>query len=465
MTLFALLIPTMLGYVVITMLLRHDHETGSLERLSFSFPLGMGFLTLQMFLLGLMRVPLTLGYTLVPIALEIAAFCILIVMKKIRPLPKPSFGLLQEFRSTKTGALKKSAITILSLWILLKTASLFIETGLRPIYAWDAWANWSAGAKLFYHMKSLMLDAPVGDFFARGAVLRIVTYPLHNPLMQTWISLWNGSFDEILVKFWSPIYLVAMSLCLYTIASRELSRLAGLALVVLFMSSPLMSYHGIEVYSDLTVGAYLFFASVSFLNAIRGRKGFWLLIGIFSAQALLTKEEALFYILPLLISAFVFTINTAEQVPVKRSILFSLFTPLLMTLPWYIFKIHYGLGLGAGSDRVNTHLSFYPNVIPAILSSLTSLDNFNVFLVFFPFLVLSGWRRSIEILHLLFAFACYVVFFAMLYLFTEYHVYIEQGTIINRNILTAYPILALLTTILLKYSQPQIETPPLSKKR
>jgi hypothetical protein len=466
MVFVALLLPTILGFLIVSLVLGFagDRETSFLERLCLSYPLGAGLLTMQIFILGLLRAPLTLAYTSVPLAIEIAALTLWSLQKNVSLIPSMSLGFLKEISSPETAIWRKVALILLTIWAGTKIASIFAETGLRIITAEDAWTHWSARAKLFYYTKGLMLDVSAVDFFTGGIVGGNVSYPLHNPLMQTWISLWNGSFDEVLVKFWSPVYLVTVSVYLYTVAARSLGRLTGMALVVLFMSSPLMSYHSTEVYSDFTLGCYLFFASASFLHAMRGRKGFWFLMGIFSAQSLFIKREALFYVLPLVVSAIAFIRSSAEQSSIKRSHLYSLSLPFLVMLPWYVFRVYYGLGLGpigiynavgfdlggVGANRVGTGLAFHPEVFTQVLSSLMSLDNYGVFLVFFPILVLFGWRQSKEMRHLLFAFFNYALFFAMLYLFTGVHLYIDQGTIIYRNILTAYPVLGMLTALLLK---------------
>ena len=174
---------------------------------------------------------------------------------------------------------------MLSLWATLKIGSIFLETYLRPIYAWDAWANWSARAKMFFYSNSLLLDS--SDYFlGKNTVLSIISYPLHNPLSQVWISLWVGYFDEVYVKFWSPLYLLCMTICLYTFINKELNRLYASLLILIFLGSPLLAYHGIEIYSDLTLSAYLFFILICFFNVLRDKYAYLPIIGLLSAQSI-----------------------------------------------------------------------------------------------------------------------------------------------------------------------------------
>jgi hypothetical protein len=449
MILIAIFLPTLLGFLILAMVFRDEQGTGLLERISLAFPLGAGVLTMQMFVLGLFRVPLTLGHIGIPLVVEIALLSFWTIKKKVAFSPRCEWGLRDDITSSKNPLMKKVALVLLIVWIGAKLLSVFVKTDLMPIYAWDSWANWSTGAKLFYFTKGLLLDAPPEDFFSGGAVLRITSYPLHNPLMQVWMSLWTGAFDEVLVKFWSPVYLLAMTVSLYLIASRELGRLAALALVVMFLSSPLLSYHATEVYSDLPLSVYLFLASVSFLNAMRGRHSYWFLLGLFSAEAMFTKDEALFFVAPLLLSAFIFVWQTSDVAARRWQAVRAIVGPVLLVVPWYLFKFSHALGLGVNNIRFE--FTFHPEIIKSVVMQVLTLANFNIFFIFPVILLIIGGKPSLEILSLFAATACYALFFIMLYMFTTfYYLHFSQGTIFNRNLLTYYPVVALLTVLLLK---------------
>ena len=455
MVFIALLLPAILGFLAIAVLLKKEEHTSLLERLCLAYPLGTGLLTIQMFLLGLLRVPLTWAYTTLPVMVEILVLSLWVLRNKTPLVPKISYGLVKDIASAKTNWTQKAVLIVLTLWAAVKLASIFIETGTRPIWAWDSWSDWSVGAKLFYHTKSLLLDTPTQDFFGRGVVTRLTAYPLLNTLMQTWISIWNGGFDEVLVKFWTPVFLLSIAGYLYSFACKELNRLTAMALLVIFLSSPLMSYHAVEVYSDLPLGVYLGLASASFLHAMRGRRSYWRIVGLFSAIAMFTKDEALFFIAPLFLSAAYFLWRNTDDRITKKNTAMQLLSPLLFVAPWYIFKIVHHLGIGADSTRLI--FSFHPEVIVPAIQQMASLENFNVFLVFFPLFLLAAGKPDRELLHILFALACYVLFFIMLYCFTnDYYDHFFRGTVFFRNILTYYPLIALLTAVLLK-KQPILE--------
>jgi hypothetical protein len=449
MIFIALVIPTLVGILILAILFREDRTIGLLDRLCLAYPLGAVMITIQMFILGLLRISLTLGNTVLPLVVEIALLLCWIAIKKIPIFPRPHFQFWNDLTSSEMKTIRKVVLVLSLLWIVAKVVSVFVETGLIPIYAWDAWANWSAGAKLFYFTKSLLLDASTQDFFTRGAVSRITNYPIHNPLMQVWMSLWIGRFDEVLIKFWVPLYLVSMVVYLYNLTNRELGRLSAAVLTVIFLSSPLMSYHAVEVYSDLPLGVYLFLALAAFLHAMRGKQSYVPLIGVFSAAAVFTKDEGLFFAFPLIVSAAIFFWQRRANMSDGRRTIASLLIPLLLIAPWYSFKLLHGLGLGVGS----THLefTFHPEILGAAARALLNLESFNVIIIFLPILLVIAGKPNREFLHLISPVIFYANFFFMLYIFTTYYYnYFMNSVVFYRNILTYYPSLILLIVLLIK---------------
>jgi hypothetical protein len=448
-TVVALAIPTILGFLAISILLRNDATCGLSERLCLAYPLGMGFLTIQMFLLALMHVPLRLGYVAAPIMVEILGLFLLIRKRKIAFTRTPSFEIFNEIVGADVHWLKKLPLIILTALVVVKIGTIFVETYLRPIFAWDSFANWSAGAKAFYYSHSLLLNTSPEDFFGKGLLNRNANYPPHNPLMQVWMSLWIGHFDEVFVKFWSPVYLLAMSIYLYVIMAKETSRLIALSMLVLFLSSPLMSVHSIEVYSDVSLSVYVLFSLIMFLLAMRGKREYWALIGFYSAEALFTKDEAPFFVIPLLMAAIIFYWQNREQGLIPRKAPVALFATLLLAAPWFIFKFSHHLGFGA--DYVTVEWTVRPEMAWRVVTLLLSFQNFNVFFLFFPLLLILTWRLTKEFVFLCLPVLCYALFFMLVYTLTEFFSgRLMFNTAIFRNTLTYYPSICLLTTLLIK---------------
>lgn len=445
LTVIALIIPTILGYLLISIILKKD-DSDIIERICLSYPIGMGLLTMQMFLLGLLRIPLTLQYSSLPIFIELIILTVYILKKKIQLLPKISS--LDKNKTEKSNFFTKLLILFLSIFIAAKVGSIFLETFLRPIHAWDSWANWSARAKAYYYSNSLLLNEHLEYFLGKNIVLSIISYPLHNPLSQVWISLWIGHFDEVYVKFWSPVYLLCITAYLYKFITKEINRIYASLIVIIFLSSPLLAYHSIEVYSDLTLSAYLFFILLSFINILRGKLSYLPIIGLLVAESLFIKDESLFFVIPLLISLFIFLWKKRRDCNLYNSLI-SLLIPILYIVPWYAFKFSHSLGLGAEHIRLN--FVFHPEILKDVFFLFLSLDNFGIlFIAIVAFLIVNG-RPSYEISFILPVLAFYAMFFVMLYIFTSfYYEHFMLGTVFFRNVLTYYPSAFLLITLLIK---------------
>jgi 4-amino-4-deoxy-L-arabinose transferase-like glycosyltransferase len=345
---------------------------------------------------------------------------------------------------------EKIAGSAMVVWLGIKFAAVFADTLTVPIQAWDSWSNWAVGGKLFYYSKSLMLDLPEHEFFGR-AVQRHLAYPLLNPLMQVWTSLWAGGFDEILAKIWMPFFLLSLFLILFSIARRKINSLAALALCIVFLSSPLMMRHSVELYSDLPLGVYNLIALTSFMNFIEGRRMHGPLIGLFSAMALFTKVEALFFTLPLLLAACFYIWENGKFRESARKI-YSLLFPMLIILPWYLFKIYYNISFGAVTFRP----AFHPEILGSIISDFFSLSNFGIVFLLFPILLMAA-KPTAKILYLLFPVVCLALFYISLYVFTaDYYDHFLSQTIFYRNLLTYYPPVCLLSILLLSDLSKQV---------
>lgn len=467
LTALSILLPTVLGFLLLTVILKNDEETPLGERIGLSFPLGAGILTLQIFLLGVMRIPLTLFNTTAPLVVEFFLLGMFICRGNIPLLPRikgPDSSLLNEFVSRKNHWSKKLLLIILMIWVCAKIISVFSITYFRPIFSWDAWAEWTAAAKVFFYSQSLLLDAPTQDFFGKSVVHRIIFYPLHNPLLQVWVSLWNGKFDDVLVKFCTPFYFLSIAIGLYYFCKREINNFFSLALLVIFLSSPLLSYHSIELNADIMLGANLLLASISFLKAMRGNFAYWLLTGLFAVEALFMKTQAFLFVIPLVISALAMLRNETNTKLRNASIL-SLLIPFLGIIPWYVFVNYYGLGFTAlhewgyelmtsifGDDprRISTYLTFHPEILTGYIYWFVTLNNFNVVLIFFPILLIAHGKPTKELGHLLFPLICFMLSYVFLYIFTGFFAWFKWGVIFFRNALTFYPSMFFLIVILIK---------------
>jgi hypothetical protein len=440
----AIILPALLGFSFTGLLLNSDDRSGLLEKLAFAYPLGIGLVVLQMFFLGLARMPMQLGQTIPLVLLETALLGFWLVRRGANLWHIPRL----DPRNSRS-ALVRSAEYGLTVWIALKLASIFLETSQRPIYAYDSFTNWSVRAKMFFYSDSLLLNPSSYDFFGRGINHSAGNYPPYNPLVQMWMAQWLGHFDEVLVKFWTPFFLLAAVLLLYKIAAEETNHLVSLVMVTIFISSPLISLHATETMSDLPLSVYIMFGLYSLLNVIRGRTSCIPLVGMFSALAMFIKVEGLFIAVPLCCSCcFVLWSGTSEDGRSFRRLLPRLFVPFLLILPYVLFKLINNPRISP--DQLYFSLTFQPYVLWDYLVLILGLQNFNVVFIMIPiFFILTGRKIDKELLCLSLPVLAYAAFFILLYMIVSY--YSDSGRFwenVFRNTFTYYPAACLILVML-----------------
>lgn len=157
-------------------------------------------------------------------------------------------------------------------WLGVRLGVLAWEAGLRPLYPWDAWATWAVKARVWAELGSL---APFGDAAAwmenRAYPLAAWHYPGTVPLIQVWLALGAGSWDETLVNLAWPAGLAALGLAFYGQARAwGLAPLPALAGTWLLLSLPLLNVHAVLAgYADLWLAACHGLAAMALLLWLR----------------------------------------------------------------------------------------------------------------------------------------------------------------------------------------------------
>lgn len=439
----------LLGFGAASMLLVRDSSTGLMERLAMAYPLGIGLITMQMFLAGIAKVPLHLKVTAPLILFEVAGMALWVYRKKAVVFARNSGAPPVSDRSSKKyeSLLEK----LCAGWIAIKLVSVIFEASLRPIFSFDTFTNWSVRAKAFYYSSSLLLDTSAADFFGRGMSHSLGNFPPLNPLAQMWMAQWIGSFDEVLVKFWSPFFLVSAVAYLYLIAAKEIGRFLSLTIVVFFISSPLVSLHATESMSDLPLAVFILFAHYALLNVMRGRLAYLPMVGIFSALAMFIKAEGMIIALLLFLSCLVVLWQDSRRGDYSlRSVSARFLFPYLLAAPWLLFKLVHHLGLGP--DPSSKALYFNPVIILEYAADFLSLQNFNVILLFIPILLILYGKLDREIVLMVAPIGLFALFFLSIYLFIAYYSDYSSGYSSNvfRNALTFYPSACLIVVLLVK---------------
>ncbi len=446
----ALFLPTILGFLIVSLILGKVSKSGAGERGLLGFPVGMGIVTLQMFLQGIFRIPWTFPTVVGPVLVEIIALGALAWKTGVLVFHADNSEDPTLWKDHWASPGRRFLTTVLKIWLFVKIAGGVLESSLFPIFGWDSVEIWTATAKAFFHSKGMMLDAPEADFFGRGVISRALAYPLLNPLSQIWMAVLRGDFDETAVKLWSPVFLGVTVGILGRFGINRVDPLKRAWACFLFLSSQLLMIHSIEVYSDLPLGCYFLLSMYCSFQFIEGRKEFFPLAGLFMGISLFTKVEAVLFAVPMF-GSLVFHIWRNAVGGSFRTDLAKLSLPLAFCLPWFAFKLWYGIPFG----QETIHREFTPlfQAPWIIIRALTSMGNFNLFFPFFFACLAGGWIERKYLPLLIPLLVQMVSLFILVSVVKTYTIHLPTGDFIFRNLLTFFPMVCAFA--MLSFSEPE----------
>lgn len=447
----AIVLPTIAGTLFAA---RLNTGFGLAARLSLGFGLGMGIVSYLFLIFGFVRVPFSLAPFIA--ALVIVSAVLSYGLKFSTGCP--SCDAVHE----KGGILWKILSAILVILIIFKLAFVFFEATHRPLYSWDTWTNWSAGAKLFFYEKGLLLESSGEHFFGRG-YRPFLGHPLHATFMQVWSALWLGRFDEALVKIYSFFYFLAMLALFYAAVKEEAGKKFALVSTYLLSSMPILTYHAQEGYADLPLSFYSLAAVICFWKFLTTeKKGLLVMAGTMLGFGVLTKNEGLFYVVAVGFAFIAARYGKSQSRGIFLKELACLILPVVILAgPWFIAKLAMGLGFGHGlagsefnwlSDPLygsDDPRGVHWEVIGKGLREWMLTANFNLM---FPVMAVSFILGIREILRSELKYL-YIIIFSVMAMFIFVYLTLEVTTVmdatgIHRNTLTYAPIILFALTVL-----------------
>jgi hypothetical protein len=457
---FTILLPALAGFLCVNYVLRSDPELAFVERLFLGFGIGTGLMTFEMFLLAWAGIPLSaLIISLIQVA-SVVVFGYLAHGSGALSMrgSEPPFNIQgkQGIKSLSLGDyLRKAFFMLLVGWIVAKLLILSYESYVLPVHSFDSWAHWSSGAKFIFYEKGLALNPSSEHYFGAG-YLKIQRYPLHVPLLQVWASLCLNEAHESYMKVWNLYYYISIIGLMYFSVRRESSPLSAILAAFFVSSAPLLTYHALVAYADLTLGYYALGSAICFRKYIssatgdngHGSGGTLVLMGAFTAFSVWTKMEGLLF-------AFAWTLGLIVLIIRKKcwTDIFRYLVPVLaVAVPWYTFLLTTGASVSYGEAKdVGAAVShgLHLEVLPVILKELMISANFNMIFPFLLVLCLLGGRiilRS-DLKYLLVPMFMVFLLFLFLYLATASYKWVTTLTAIDRNILTFLPMVYYITAL------------------
>jgi hypothetical protein len=278
--LIVLFVPFALGAAVLSALLRERMENFFFwERIALFFSIGWGLHAIIMFILGLIKIPLTFTNILV------AGFIIIAGL-----LPFYYKYLDIGIRKLEIGNWKLEIGNIVLAVIGLKVLFVAWSTLIKPIIDPDLLACYALSARMTF----------LNGTFPRGWPLADET--LMPSLSQAWSAIGFHGWNDAILTIWSPFLFLGLVIIFYSALSRYFSRWYSLIFTFLLSTLPFLVFHAGTAYADFLQTFYYSTATIYlflFMKEIDRDKdksfGFLLISALLLGLAVWAKRSGIYY--------------------------------------------------------------------------------------------------------------------------------------------------------------------------
>jgi hypothetical protein len=264
--LIAYVLPLVLGLAILHCRANVGERLHWAVALGYGYPIGLVAITLLMRLMSLIQVRWHLAVISV-LAIAITAA----LVATTRATRQAAFWRATQGNSFTADwqALPRIVKVLLCAalaWLILRYVTLSLELITRPLFAWDAWAQWATKAKIWTHHNGITPMLPLHEWRVAdlSAAMPAYTdqawfYPYTLPLIQSWQAAALGRFDDALINM--PLAMLYASLLLAAYGQARLLG-AGIALAVGFCfflgTLPFANTHvALGGYADLPIAVYV----------------------------------------------------------------------------------------------------------------------------------------------------------------------------------------------------------------
>jgi hypothetical protein len=446
LTTLALLLPVLLGALWLNLIMPVPRPARTVLVLGNGTLIGLLLIPQFMWGLDFLGVPLSFGATgiLTSILIIIAIALQLARRKRVPALlaPDPT-----AFSSMPTSH-QMLFIALLCL-VILRCITLGLEVLWRPLFPWDATMHWATKARVWFEFRSIMPFVESNVWVSMGGdnvfTDRHPDYPHTVPLLQVWMNLAIGRWDESLMNLPWLLCLMAMGCAFYgQLRVAGVSALIAMGFTYMLLSMPLINIHvALAGYADLFLGATYCAALMAFHNWLTTRCRAQALLAVFFAiGCMLVKTEGIPWAFTL-IPALLLTLGTQYKTA-KLAILFSLGALLLLVLatknPVVIAQF------------LRTVTEFHPDGLTGTLQAILLHDNLHLL----GYVLMAAIAVGLTIpgtftktyLGISIALTCAVAMFLFLFLFTVFGAGASNFTGVARLCIQLAPGLLFLSAML-----------------
>lgn len=264
------------GWNIVFWLFKRDRSFAVPERIAFSYMLGLGVITLEMFFYSLMGAPFSIKRILLP-------WIFILPINMYFYYKTAPFG-------KEIPAGKKTAFDHFLLGgVIFQVFYAFFKAIIRPEDSFDSIGNFAFKAKMFFMEGRI----PYEFFLNKAMDIQHADYPLFVPLSQSWMSMFIGSWNDLLAKAVFPMFLAALLIVFYYCLKRIIGARWALISAFFLATIPHFLNYAAIGYADF---ALIMFYTASFLYlflwiAYRRENKYLIAAALFSVLSLWSKNE------------------------------------------------------------------------------------------------------------------------------------------------------------------------------
>ncbi len=317
--------------------------------------------------------------------------------------------------------------------IALRVGTLAVEVLLRPLFAWDAWSQWATKAKVWSALRDIVPFIGYDDWLARkpGYTDTAPHYPATIPLLQTWMALAIGRFDDALVNAPWLAGFVALGLGVFG----QLRRLGvGTAWATiaawLVLSLPLLDTHvALPGYADFHLAAVYALAALALAQwESSPSRGALVLFAVAAALLPLLKVPGIAWLGTLALGLAIARFGTtpARIAGIGAAVL--------------AVTVAGGMYVGSAKVAADAAATQY-RIVESLTRHLFAFGNFHLLWYLLPLVLAAGWREVAALKATTIALLAGFGFLLWTFLFTQAGDWVVDYTTVNRALLHIAPAL------------------------
>lgn len=427
----------LIGFNVLNLLDKASLVKG-LEAIGISFMLGIGTISIQLFIMGICDLRFERNTILMP--WYICTFFNLFISKAFSR---------ERFHIKKAGFIKseKILLSFLSFEVLYT----FFRAVIRPMESYDSIAIYALKSKMVY----LAGTIPEGFFHFLSKHFHGVhpDYPLLVSLAETWVYIFINNFNDFLSKCIFPLTLMAFLLVFFSLLKKVLKKRAE-ALFYTFILGSIAQFNNYATIgsADLHMGIH-FCLSLLYLYLWfddTTKKSYFYLSLIFSIFAIWTKNEGILLAGINLFLLVLFTLKNwrGKGKEVTRYSLFYLLVIGAITTAWLSYRYFLGIVNENFDFSMIGVKSFFSNLnkIPLILyeyqKHVFGFKKWNLIWIIMLVVFIKQFRKSFVggRLYITGAILLFFISYSLVYIFSAVEIRFLLRTTTSRFLLHILPV-------------------------